>query len=83
MAHTLDRYVAEWESNRNGGGAPDPLARTRRDALDRFLALGFPTTRDEEWRFTSVAPIAERTFALAKDGAAAAKQHATALSAPR
>src|SRR5204862_138754 len=32
-------------------------------------ALGFPTSRDEEWRFTSVAPIAERPFALARNGA--------------
>ena len=28
----------------------------------RFAELGFPTTRDEDWRFTSVAPIAELEF---------------------
>ncbi len=37
-------------------------APLRRAALDRFAALGFPTTRQEEWRFTSVAPIARVPF---------------------
>ncbi len=27
-----------------------------------FGAQGFPTTRDEEWRFTPVTPIAETAF---------------------
>ena len=67
MAHALDGYVAEWERARprwqhNGHGV---LARVREEALQRFISRGFPTTREEEWRFTSVAPIAERAFALA------------------
>ena len=28
-----------------------------------FAAVGFPTTRQEDWRFTNVAPIAEAPFA--------------------
>jgi len=67
MAHALDGYVAEWERLRprwqhNGHNG---LARVREEALQQFISRGFPTTREEEWRFTSVAPIAERTFALA------------------
>ena len=34
-------------------------------AFARFAELGFPTTHDEEWRFTNVAPIARTTFAPA------------------
>ena len=30
----------------------------RETAFQRFQELGFPTTHDEEWRFTNVAPIA-------------------------
>jgi Fe-S cluster assembly protein SufD len=30
----------------------------RETAFQRFTELGFPTTHDEEWRFTNVAPIA-------------------------
>lgn len=37
---------------------------TRREAIERFEALGFPTTRMEDWRSTSVAPIAEGSFRL-------------------
>src|SRR5579864_8770760 len=34
-----------------------------REAADRrFAELGYPTTRDEEWRFTNVAPIARTQF---------------------
>ena len=51
----------------NGGGeGPAWLAALRRKAFDRFEALGFPTTRDEDWHFTSVTPIAERTFKSVK-----------------
>ncbi len=63
MANVLDAYAAEWERvNRLRERRLDPLARVRAAALQRFLSLGFPTTRDEEWRFTSVAPIAQHPF---------------------
>jgi Fe-S cluster assembly protein SufD len=38
------------------------LQQLREDAFQRFSELGFPTTHDEEWRFTSVAPIARRQW---------------------
>jgi Fe-S cluster assembly protein SufD len=51
----------------NGGGeGPSWLPALRRQAFDRFAALGFPTTRDEDWHFTSVTPIAERPFRTLK-----------------
>jgi Fe-S cluster assembly protein SufD len=34
----------------------------RDGAASRFVELGFPTVRDEEWRFTNVAPIASTEF---------------------
>jgi Fe-S cluster assembly protein SufD len=40
----------------------------RRAALTRFGELGFPTAQDEDWRFTSVTPIARTAFALYADG---------------
>ena len=38
------------------------LERIREDARQRFSELGFPTTHNEDWRFTSVAPIARAKF---------------------
>ncbi len=43
---------------RNGGGTgPAELLTRRREALSRFVAAGFPSSRDEEWRFTPVSAI--------------------------
>jgi Fe-S cluster assembly protein SufD len=39
------------------------LQELREDAFRRFAESGFPTTHDEDWRFTSVAPIARAEFA--------------------
>ena len=38
--------------------------------MERFAAVGFPTPRDEDWRFTPVGPIAQSRFgpAAARDG---------------
>ena len=44
--------------------APAWIAPVRRRALERFRTLGFPTMRDEDWHYTSVAPIAEGEFTV-------------------
>lgn len=36
--------------------------RMRAAAISRFAELGFPTVRDEEWKYTNVAPLAEISF---------------------
>lgn len=43
----------------NGHGWVDQLTRR---GLERFAAVGFPKPKDEEWRFTNLAPIARTTF---------------------
>jgi Fe-S cluster assembly protein SufD len=49
----------------NGGSAaPGWVQAARGAALDRFVALGFPTTKNEDWHFTSVAPIVGHDFTL-------------------
>jgi Fe-S cluster assembly protein SufD len=44
---------------------PESVRADREVAFQRFLERGFPTTRDEEWKFTSVAPIAATSFGRA------------------
>jgi len=41
---------------------PQWLSRFRGNAMQSFESLGFPTMKNEDWHFTSVAPIADRTF---------------------
>lgn len=43
---------------------PLQLGDVRISALDRFLSLGFPTTRDQEWRFTNIAQVTEKMYTL-------------------
>ena len=47
------------------GESKSPLHIVRRDAIAKFAALGFPSTKEEEWRFTNVAPIARTQFVAA------------------
>lgn len=44
---------------------PAALEALRADGLSRFRELGFPTTKQEEWIYTNVAPIARTRFRLA------------------
>ncbi|HEX6643675.1 MAG TPA: Fe-S cluster assembly protein SufD [Gemmatimonadales bacterium] len=58
-----ETYQHQFEAfSANGGGSPEWLAARRRAGMDRFAAVGFPTSRDEEWRFTPVGPIAQAEF---------------------
>src|SRR5918994_3185169 len=80
----LAHYVADYQRSLEQSSAqPRWLAQARESAIAQFERLGFPTTKIEQWRFTSVAPIAERTFSLATDGIAqATAQQTQPLSAP-
>jgi Fe-S cluster assembly protein SufD len=44
------------------------LVRARHAALDRFAASGFPTSRDEEWKYTNVAAIEKPAFTALPKG---------------
>src|SRR5215471_3951884 len=43
------------------------LEQLREQAMTRFLDLGFPTTRQEEWKYTNIAPISATTFETSCD----------------
>jgi Fe-S cluster assembly protein SufD len=58
----IEAYRADFERQPI---APEWLQSLRAQGMARFEALGFPTTKNEDWHFTSVAPIAERTFRAA------------------
>jgi Fe-S cluster assembly protein SufD len=50
---------------------PAWLRDLRDTAFARFCEVGFPTTRNEDWRFTGLAAFARIPFRLARAGAAA------------
>ncbi|MEO8199349.1 MAG: Fe-S cluster assembly protein SufD [Gemmatimonadota bacterium] len=47
---------------RPGADEPGWLSALRRRAMDRFVETGLPTTRDEDWKFTSVSAIGQGAF---------------------
>ena len=62
----IESYLRGFEriSAAEGADAPDWARTLRLSAITRFETLGFPTMKNEDWHFTSVAPIAEREFDL-------------------
>lgn len=69
MSHeeAAQRYVAAFETfSRNGvGQAPEWLRQRQQAAIARFAEVGFPDTRQEDWRFTDVKAIAATDFTRA------------------
>src|SRR5262245_20085676 len=61
-----NRYLAEFESleRRAALRSPSWLAQLRRSAMERVAEGGFPTTRDEDWRYTSLASLAAMPFGV-------------------
>lgn len=69
MSSVVERqetYLTEYErfAKARGQGAPEWLRDLRGRAAARFGAIGFPTVRQEEWRFTNVSPIADAAFRI-------------------
>ncbi len=56
--------IAELQAE-DQGRSPAWLARIRNSAAERFQRVGFPTTHDEDWKYTNVAPIVRTQFETA------------------
>lgn len=71
---TRDSRAAEYVTlfdDVDRGKEPSWLGAQRRASIESFATLGFPTTKNEDWHFTSVASLIERTYApLAKPSSA-------------
>jgi len=64
IATPRDRYLAEFQALERRGAfrSPSWLGPLRRRAIDRFAESGFPTTRDEDWRYTNLTSLAATPF---------------------
>ena len=65
------QLLGQFETFASNGASSAPawLKRKREQAIQRFDELGFPTTKQEKWRFTSVRPITEHVFTLSAETA--------------
>jgi Fe-S cluster assembly protein SufD len=76
LTEQLESYLesfSEFEKLATGHDLPW-LWRLRQDAFARFCEVGFPTTHDEDWRFTNVSAIAQTAFRLTRNGRARLSQ---------
>jgi Fe-S cluster assembly protein SufD len=62
-------WLTAFETLDRRSSGPAWLQSLRQKAFARFWELGFPTTHDEDWRFTNAAPIACAAFVLPESGA--------------
>ena len=64
-----DWYVSnfgEFEKRLNGGKSKE-IHHIRKEALNRFGQLEFPTQKDEEWKYTNISPLLKHNFIPSND----------------
>ena len=59
-----NKLIAEFESNQTINNTNGDLSNIRDNAFEAFKAKGFPTTRDEDWKFTNLSPFLMDDFSL-------------------
>src|SRR3954453_21002463 len=57
-----DPYLEKFERFEKQPTTPAWVFPLRKAGISRFAELGFPTLKDEDWRFTNVAPILDLPF---------------------
>lgn len=62
LAKTENNYQAAFRSVRDLSPTVPWLELVRNSAMDRFELLGFPTVRNEDWKYTNLAPLAKQSF---------------------
>src|SRR6266508_2835553 len=72
LAEKASSFLTALERRPHGG--PRWLEDLRTRGAAKFAALGIPTVRDEEWRFTNAAPLAAIEFAPAEPMSGAAER---------
>jgi Fe-S cluster assembly protein SufD len=63
----LERSISESYRERRSSREPGWVAGIRRTGMERFRETGFPTVREDAWKYTNVAPFVKVPFQLASD----------------
>ena len=61
-----DRFISAFEVNKGEtlNGTNATIARQRETAIERFAELGIPTNQLEAWKYTNIAKVLDRPYAL-------------------
>ena len=60
-----EKFINDFETFSDLYLKNDSLNTLRKNSIQRFSELGFPTTKNEEWKYTSVSSIAKTNFRFA------------------
>lgn len=63
-APLYDKLIAAFDSNQPAKPTTGDLSELRLQAFEIFKAKGFPTTKDEDWKFTNLNPFLKEDFSL-------------------
>ena len=63
----LERSISEAYRERRSPREPGWVAEIRRAGMEQFRETGFPTVREDAWKYTNVAPFVKVPFQLASD----------------
>jgi Fe-S cluster assembly protein SufD len=85
MTAPVNCWEAQFAGRKQAASWPDAawIDQLRESGFARFSALRFPTLRDEDWRYTNVAPIAKTVFEPAPAVEADGGDHAAYASGNR
>jgi len=64
----LQNYADSFAGLAKSASEPSFVRALRQSGFERFNEKGFPTIRDEDWRFTNLAAIAQTPFRLVRNG---------------
>ena len=59
------QYIDAFEKRQTTAGGPGWLNDLRRAGMESFSELGFPTVKQEAWKYTNVQPMVALPFGLA------------------
>ncbi len=62
LSETAPWVADQFAALSKGSSAPESIRLLQKDAYERFLALGIPTTGQEEWRYTNLTPVVNKKF---------------------
>lgn len=59
-----EQFLKQFQSFENtlNGEKELPLHQIRKDAIEKFSALSFPSLKDEEWKYTNINPLLNKKF---------------------
>lgn len=64
LVQNTNSFQEQFELLRHRNSASAWFKGIREQGLKKFVDLGFPTRRDEEWRFIDISPIGKANFSL-------------------